>query len=429
MHELEKLVKLQKEGTARGICSICSSNIFVIDAAIVQAVRKNTSVLIEATANQVNQMGGYTGMKPADYRDLVYERPARYGLPQDRIILGGDHLGPVAWKKMDSDQAMNLADELVYEFSKAGYSKIHLDASMPLGDEVTLSTEEIADRTVRLCKIAEKGFAEYKAKHPEAISPVYIIGSEVPTPGGSGEEDELSVTKPQALTEMLECFQEKFSDAGLKDAWKRVIGAVVQPGVEFGNEGIHAYIPEEATMLMNTAKSLSSIVLEGHSTDYQSKESLRKMVCDGVAILKVGPALTFAAREGLFGLAFIEKELSFDEPSNFMEVLEDAMMKEPGNWNGHYPNEEPTAKLMRRFSLSDRCRYYMNVPEVEAAIDKMISNLKSRDIPCGLMSQFLPTQYKKIREGQLSNDPYDWVIDKVCETLDEYWYAAGLMEE
>ena len=202
MH-LQDLVQKQKKGIHEGICSVCSSSPFVIDAAIVQAIRTGTPVLIEATANQVNQMGGYTGMKPADFRDWVQSRAAILGLPVERVILGGDHLGPVAWQKRDAAEAMDLAEELTYAFAKAGFTKIHLDASMPLGEEKTLTTEEIADRTVRLCKASERGFAEYRKQEADASAPVYVIGSEVPTPGGSGEEDALSVTKPEALKEML----------------------------------------------------------------------------------------------------------------------------------------------------------------------------------------------------------------------------------
>lgn len=427
MHELEKLVAIQKDGISQGICSVCSSNLFVIDAALLQAKETGTSVLIEATANQVNQMGGYTGMKPADYRELVYERAAIIGLPTDRIILGGDHLGPVAWQKQSAEDAMELAKVLVHDFAAAGYSKIHIDASMPLGGDGILKTDVIADRTVILAKEAEKGFMEWKAENPDAIHPVYIIGSEVPTPGGSGEEDSLSVTKPEALTEMLDCFKAKFEEAGLQESWNKVIGAVVQPGVEFGNEGIYQYVPEAAAVLMNTAKALPGIVLEGHSTDYQPEGSLRQLVVDGVAILKVGPALTFAAREGLFALAFIEKELNFEDPSNFMEVLEDAMMAAPGNWQGHYPTEEPTSKFMRRFSLSDRSRYYMNVPEVEGAIAKLIANIDSVDVPFSLLSQFAPMQCARIRAGKLAAKGNDIVIDKVRDTLNEYWRACGLI--
>ena len=257
-HHLQRLVQKQKNGVSEGICSVCSSSPFVIDAAIIQAVRTGTPVLIEATANQVNQMGGYTGMKPADFRDYVLGRAAALGLPAERLILGGDHLGPVAWQKRDSAEAMDMAEELTYEFAKAGFTKIHLDASMPLGSEVTLTTEEIADRTVRLCKASERGFEEYRKQNVDALAPVYVIGSEVPTPGGSGEEDALSVTKPEALKEMLACFEEKFTAAGLADGevgpWSRIIAAVVQPGVEFGNDNVHEYVPEEAVQLTEEAK-------------------------------------------------------------------------------------------------------------------------------------------------------------------------------
>ena len=356
---LQELVQKQKKGVHEGICSVCSSSPFVIDAAIVQAVRTGTPVLIEATANQVNQMGGYTGMKPADFRDYVLGRASALGLPAERVILGGDHLGPVAWQKRSADEAMDLAEELTYAFAKAGFTKIHLDASMPLGEEVTLTTEEIADRTVRLCKASERGFEEYRNQKADAFAPVYVIGSEVPTPGGSGEEDALSVTKPAALKEMLACFEEKFAAAGLADGenspWNRIIAAVVQPGVEFGNDSVHEYVPEEAKQLTETAAAIPHIVLEGHSTDYQKESSLKRMVEDGIAILKVGPALTFAAREALYALAMMEVDLCVagmmeaDEASDFIEVLDEVMRKDPSSWQGHYTAEEPESTMLRKY--------------------------------------------------------------------------------
>ena len=438
VNELERIVKMQKEGESRGICSICSSSPFVIDAGIIQTIRTGSHVLIEATANQVNQMGGYTGMKPADFRDLVLSRADALGLDRDKVILGGDHLGPVAWKKMDPDKAMDLAEELVYEFSRAGYTKIHLDASMPLGDEVTLTTEEIADRTVRLCRTAEKGASEYAEEHEDARMPVYVIGSEVPTPGGSGEEDALAVTRPEDLTGMIGCFGEKFAEAGLAEAgvssaWNRVIAAVVQPGVEFGNEQIHDYVPEEAAELIKTAKEIPGVVLEGHSTDYQKRENLKKMVDDGIAVLKVGPALTFAAREALFALSHIEDELAKAgrlegrEPSCFIETLDKAMTDDPSNWKDHYTQDEPESSFMRKYSYSDRSRYYMTVPEVKAALDKLIVNLEAAGMPLTLVSQYLPEQYRKIKEGAIGSSPEELITDRVCSVLDDYWYACGLI--
>ena len=63
-------------------------------------------LLIEATCNQVNQDGGYTGMTPADFRRFVEGIAARTGFPADRLMLGGDHLGPNPWKSLPADQAM-----------------------------------------------------------------------------------------------------------------------------------------------------------------------------------------------------------------------------------------------------------------------------------------------------------------------------------
>ena len=66
------LVKRRREGIPAGIPSYCTANEIVIEAVLEQGKRFGDKVLVEATSNQVNQFGGYTGMKPADYRDYVY---------------------------------------------------------------------------------------------------------------------------------------------------------------------------------------------------------------------------------------------------------------------------------------------------------------------------------------------------------------------
>ena len=427
MHELQQLVVAQKMGIKHGICSVCSGSPFVLEAALLQAKETGTSVLIEATANQVNQFGGYTGQTPADFFHTMEKRAEVMGFPRERLLLGGDHLGPVAWQKEPAVDAMAKAETLVHDFAAAGYTKIHLDASMPLADDTDLTTEEIARRAAFLCKAAERGAAEYHEKHPDALRPVYVIGSEVPTPGGAGDEEGLAVTKPQDLLMMLAIFEKEFKDNGLSDAWKRVVAAVVQPGVEFGNDSVHAYVPEEAAELTKIAQTIPQIVLEGHSTDYQTEADLRNMVEDGIAILKVGPALTFAAREALYALSYIEDALAFRKPSGFRDVLEEAMLEDPKNWRGHYTQKEPLAKQLRMFSYSDRSRYYMTAPQVQAAQKKLFSNLKKTEIPLSMLSQYLPVQYQKVRNGELENAPRALVLDKVREVLQVYWKACGLV--
>ena len=61
--------------------------------------------------------------------------------------------------------------------------------------------------------------------------------------------------------------------------------------------------------LTELLKDEAGLVYEAHSTDYQRPESYRNLVRDGFAILKVGPALTFAMREVLEALSLIEAEL------------------------------------------------------------------------------------------------------------------------
>lgn len=87
-----KLVSDSKNGDGVAICSVCSSNELVLEAALEEGIRNNRYVLIEATANQVNQYGGYTGMTPDRYFLWVSALANRIGLAPERLILGGDHL-------------------------------------------------------------------------------------------------------------------------------------------------------------------------------------------------------------------------------------------------------------------------------------------------------------------------------------------------
>ena len=66
-------------------------------------------MLIEATCNQVNQDGGYTGMTPADFRAFVEGIADRVGFARERLILGGDHLGPNPWRSLPAAEALDRA--------------------------------------------------------------------------------------------------------------------------------------------------------------------------------------------------------------------------------------------------------------------------------------------------------------------------------
>ena len=221
-------------------------------------------------------------------------------------------------------------------------------------------------------------------------------------------------------------FEKAFKEKGLEEAWENVIGVVVQPGLEEKDSGCTEYDSEKATDLMASIKQYDNLVFEGHSTDYQTKYKLRQLIEDGVGVLKVGPGLTFQMREGLFALAYAEKEVfknQEEKQSHLMEVLDTVMKKEPKYYNHHYYGTEDEIAYKRKFSFSDRSRYYMPLPEVQSAIQTLFTNFKG-GVPLGVLSQFMPIEYTKVREGKLQNKPLDLVKDRVINTIDEYLYAT-----
>ena len=161
-------------------------------------------------------------MKPADFYQMVLKMASDIGLPENMMILAGDHLGPLTWQKLPESEAMENSVELVYQYARAGFTKIHLDTSMKVADdpEGLLQTEVIARRGAKLYKAAMKGYEELKAEKPDAMRPVFVIGSEVPIPGGATEaEDTLAVTKPEAFRDTVSTYQRVWTEEGVGDAY------------------------------------------------------------------------------------------------------------------------------------------------------------------------------------------------------------------
>ena len=422
-HSLDEIVKAQKRGEARGITSICSAHPVVLEAVFHHARKNETFVLIESTCNQVNQFGGYTGMTPEDFAAYVDGLADRLDFPLERLILGGDHLGPNVWQHEPAESAMAKSLQLITDYIAAGYCKIHLDASMKLGDDPmgTLPTEWVARRAAEMAKVAEQSFMG----SGRDIAPRYVIGTEVPIPGGVQEEDEqLQVTAVRDAKETLEMTQRAFYDLGLEFAWERVIAVVVQPGVEFGNDFVIDYNRSGAKALSDFIES-QPLIYEAHSTDYQLPMMLQQMVEDHFAILKVGPALTFAFREAIFALAMIENELfPVPERSNLIDILDQAMLVQPGYWEKYYPGNVNAQANARKYSFSDRSRYYWPNREVQNAVQRLLGNFGDQAIPLMALSQYLPEQYKNIRAGFIPNDSLAIIQDKLFTVLDVYGAAA-----
>lgn len=435
VHPIKEIVTKYKQGENVGIFSVCSSNKYVIEAAMDRLRDKEMYLLVESTANQVDQFGGYTGMKPKDFVKYIHNLAEKNSFPIDRIILGGDHLGPLTWTKIEPREAMDNAKTLIREYVLAGFTKIHIDTSMPLRGDIEKGIFDdslIANRASVLCKVAEEAYLELLRKEENAIHPVYVIGSEVPIPGGAqGEEEdegEISVTKVESFVNTINTFKNAFENFGIGEAWKYVVGVVVQPGVEFGSDHVWGYNREAAQQLTEAIQEYSQLIFEAHSTDYQTPKALKEMVEDGYIILKVGPALTFGFREGVFALNSIENELFKYNPdidlSNFEEILEFSMVKEPKDWKNHYLGSSEKIKIDRKYSLSDRCRYYMPKEDVNFALEKLLNNLNDIQIPITLVSQFMHNQYKKVRNGELELNAESLLKDRIGEYIDDYIFAT-----
>jgi D-tagatose-1,6-bisphosphate aldolase subunit GatZ/KbaZ len=423
MELIRNLIEQSKRGGAVGITSVCSAHPLVIEATFVHALRKQPPVvLIEATSNQVNQDGGYTGMVPAQFRDFVEAIARRVGYPLDRLVLGGDHLGPNAWTKLSAHEAMAKAEVMVADYVRAGFRKIHLDCSMSCADDpVPLPEPVIAERAARLARAAENAYAG-----DPADAPVYVIGTEVPVPGGAAEDlDELAVTSPQAAIATIDMHRKLFADSGLSAAWDRVIATVVQPGVEFDHDKVVDYHPDAAAALSAAIEPVAHIVYEAHSTDYQNAGALAALVRDHFAILKVGPGVTFALREALWALDAIEAEMIEDaQRAHLRETVIERMKAEPGHWQKYYHAAGAALDLQLQYSLSDRIRYYWPDKAIVAAQHALFANLRATPPSLPLLSQYLPAAYAAVRAGDASLDPVDLIIAHVGATLDAYHGAC-----
>ncbi len=426
----EMLVSNREHGTG-GICSVCSAHAEVIKASMEQAVEDDSIVLIEATSNQVNQFGGYTGMQAADFVEYVNKLADEVGFPRERVLLGGDHLGPNSWQNEPAAEAMDKAEVLIRSYVAAGFRKIHLDCSMFCADDegdrhAALSDSIVGSRAARLCAASEEQWAETDGK---GAKPLYILGTEVPVPGGAQEEEDIVIpTTPEDANMTIVVTKACFEEAGLAHVWDRVIALVVQPGVEFGDDQIFDYAPEAAASLSKSILAHSGMVYEAHSTDYQREEGLAELVRDHFCILKVGPWLTYAYREAIYLLADVEKELIPDtsELSRVKEVIEEVMLAKPGNWQKYYKGTEQEITYKRKYSFSDRSRYYWPDADIQAAIAKLNANLRKNGIPFSLLSQYFPVEFTMIRDGKLANDPVAIARQRVRQVVSIYSRASGI---
>ncbi|OGO27403.1 MAG: hypothetical protein A2Z16_04350 [Chloroflexi bacterium RBG_16_54_18] len=427
---IEEKLRQHKQGQPVGIPSICSAHPQVLEAAARQSARNGALLLIESTCNQVNQYGGYMGLTPVQFSAFAEQVARRHQLPPDQLVLGGDHLGPYPWRHFPADKAMEKACKLVESYVMAGYTKIHLDTSMSCADDLPgqpLPGEIAAQRTAELCRAAENAANRLKGQAPNLV---YVIGTEVPTPGGvQAAHESMLVTQLDTAEFTIETTRQAFLGRGLGGAWERVAAVVVQPGIEFADREVFPYDRKRAAHLSSFIEGYDRLVFEAHSTDYQTGESLKQLVEDHFAILKVGPALTFAYREAVFALSIIEAEFLKGRAgvrlSNLPEILEEVMLANPKSWEPYYQRDGVELRVARKYSYSDRARYYWTEPSLQQSLSQLFENLEYYPIPETLISQYLPAQYSRLRSGSLQLSPMELVIDHICDAILPYIQACA----
>lgn len=415
MSLVNDLIARNRAGEAIGLPCFCTANEHVLRAILAYAAKTGFPTVIEATCNQVNQEGGYTGMTPQGFMEWLTGMAADAGVSMDQLILGGDHLGPNPWKDEPIEQAMAKAREMVKLYVKAGFTKIHLDASMACGGEPNPSFAQIAERAAELCAVAEE-------HAPNPANLVYIIGTEVPIPGGETEEpDALDVTSVARFNDTIETHRDAWAAKGLHAAWGRIVSVVTQPGVDFGHTSIYPFVPEKAQPLAKAILLENGLTFEAHSTDYQTTDALSELVKSHFFFLKVGPELTFRLREAVWALASVEEYLGLENASGIRDVIAQKMNAKPDYWQDYYSGSEAELRVLKVFSYSDRIRYYWADKKISEALGQLITSLQARPMPETVVSQ----AFSGLDFGEMPQCPKALIESHVHRCVARYFAAAG----
>ena len=380
---LRDIIRRNRNGAPVAIVSVCTAHPQVLLACLKRAAELREPLVVEATSNQVNQDGGYTGMTPADFISFVTDLAKTADFPLNQLVFGGDHLGPQVWRKQPADDAMAKARVMIADYVKAGFSKIHLDCSEGCAGEPAQVGDAIAAaRAADLARVAIAASAMPK-------SLLFIIGTEVPPPGGArmDESGDIPPTTPASALATLAAHRKAFISAGLEPVLPQIGGLVVQPGVEFSPMHVHPMPLSRDPGFRAVLQDWPNLCLEAHSTDYQHPAVFRRLAALGFAFQKVGPALTFAWREAVYGLDALAQIAGWTDAEPLPQVMERLMLANPASWSAHYHASSGDLRVQRHFGLADRIRYYWPQPEAQAAVQNLFAALKDRDLPAPMLKQ------------------------------------------
>jgi D-tagatose-1,6-bisphosphate aldolase subunit GatZ/KbaZ len=395
MPDLRQIIARNRRGEAVAIPSVCTAHADALEASLTLAESLDQPIVVEATSNQVNQDGGYTGLGPADFISFVTDIATRAGVRHDRILFGGDHLGPQAWRKLPADQAMAKAHQMVADYAAAGFTKIHLDCSEGcLGEPAQLPDDITATRSAALAATAL-----HAAKDPTNL--LFVVGTEVPPPGGARTDDhgQIPPTTPQSATATLAAHREAFRAASLP--LDQIGGLVVQPGVEFSPMEVHHLPLQRDPGLLAALKDWPNLCLEAHSTDYQYPEAYPRLAQLGFAFQKVGPALTFAWREALYALDTLRAQCGWASGPSLADAMEAVMLANPAYWQAHIHGTTADPRVERHFGLADRIRYYWPDTRAREAVQRLMADLADKRLPDPVLAaHFTPIELASARESR-----------------------------
>lgn len=409
---LTPIIRAVRKQMGPAIPSVCSAHPDVIAAALRRARAHGLPALIEATSNQVNQFGGYTGMTPADFVRFVHDIAADHGLDRVPLILGGDHLGPHVWRALPAEAAMDHARKMVADFVRAGFTKIHLDCSVGCLDEpARLGDAAAAARAAELARVAE-------AHAPRVSELSYVVGTEVPLPGGALHDDmPPQPTPPERAAATLAAHRDAFEAAGAGPAWRRVRALVVQPGLEYGPGRVHVLDTRQPDLLSPVLEGNERLCFEAHCVDFQPSGIAADLTRRNFGILKVGAALTFAWREALYALSHMQ--VWQQGGPHVCERIEEMMLARPEHWQDHYRGPAATQRLLRHFGYADRIRYYW--PQARAEVQALCDGLDATGVPPPLLLQYLPPD-TLARAARLDLPPARAILQAHVEArLDDYY--------
>lgn len=418
-------VARNRAGEPVALVSVCSAQPDVLRASLLLARERNRPILIEATSNQVNQFGGYTGMTPRDFIDYVTGLATELDVDPALLAFGGDHLGPQVWRAQDAATAMGHARDLMRAYVEAGFTKIHLDCSEGCaGEPAQVDDETSAARAADLAAVCE-------AHAPDPSRLCYVVGTEVPPPGGARADEighVITPTAPDRARHTIACHHTAFAAAGLQSAWQRVVGLVVQPGLEFAPMHVDRFDMDQPDLLSAALSEVPSIAFEAHSTDYQTDATFPELARRHFAVLKVGPALTFAYRQALYALDEMSKwQAPTRSGRDLMAAMEALMLAKDGNWRKHYEGNEDALRLQRHFGYADRIRYYWPEETAQAAVADLFAVLKD-PVPEPLLRQYFASDVIA-RANQLKDAAGSWaralVWAEIQMMLEPYLFDEG----